>query len=163
MTKEEEYRSAGIEYQEGVGRFVGQAKLYETFLNKFLQDPNYEELKKALQARDCEAAFQASHTLKGVSGNLSLNSLFHAIIPLVDSLRGEATSIRPWHCSRRWRRSTRELPLLSGNTISKSRCRSTAMCFLLFFYSGEMASHELKSLRRARIPAGNIKKWRAVR
>lgn len=65
----------GIDYDEGVARFVGRSDLYEEFLKKFLTDPTFPALEAAMQAKDLPAAFTAAHTLKGVTGNLSLNVL----------------------------------------------------------------------------------------
>jgi histidine phosphotransfer protein HptB len=84
----EAYRLSGIDYEEGVSRFVGHAELYEKFLKKFLADPEFAALEKALADGDAEAAFQTSHSLKGVTGNLSMNALYRALVPLVDALRG---------------------------------------------------------------------------
>lgn len=85
----EEYVQAGIDYDEGVARFVGHADMYERFLRQFLADPGYAALEQAMAAGDVEAAFQAAHSLKGVTGNLSLNALYRRLIPLTDALRGE--------------------------------------------------------------------------
>jgi len=79
----------GIDYEEGVSRFMGHAELYEKFLGKFPSDPGYPALEAAMAAKDLPAAFQAAHTLKGVSGNLSLTALYRALLPFVDALRGE--------------------------------------------------------------------------
>lgn len=81
--------AAGIDYDEGVARFVGHAEIYEKFLGKFLADPDYAMLETAMAEKDITAAFHAAHTLKGVAGNLSLNDLYHALIPFVDALRGD--------------------------------------------------------------------------
>jgi len=81
---------AGIRYDEGLARFMGNAALYQTFLKKFPADPGFSALGDALRAGDAEAAFQAAHSLKGVSGNLSLNDLYENTIPLVEALRGRA-------------------------------------------------------------------------
>lgn len=42
-----------------------------------------------MQAKDLPAAFTAAHTLKGVTGNLSLNVLYRSLLPLVEALRGQ--------------------------------------------------------------------------
>lgn len=57
-----------------VQRRVGS--VVERFLKRFLQDETLSALKTALDAGDTEAAAAAAHSLKGTSGNLSLNILF---------------------------------------------------------------------------------------
>ena len=82
-------KNAGIDYEEGVSRFVGNADIYEKFLRDFVNDPTFSALESALSARDIKAAFQAAHTLKGVTGNLSLTDLYSDLVKLTDALRGE--------------------------------------------------------------------------
>ena len=79
----------GIDYDEGVARFMGKADLYEKFLIRFPEDPDFASLDKAMNERNIKAAFEAAHGLKGVSGNLSINGLYHLLIPFVNALRGE--------------------------------------------------------------------------
>lgn len=66
---------AGINVSEALGRFMGNEALLEKFLKKFLDDTNYFALCEAVKSGDNEAALTASHTLKGVSGNLSMTEL----------------------------------------------------------------------------------------
>lgn len=78
----------GIDYQEGLGRFMNNAPLFEKFLLKFLEDTSFAGLKAALEAENCEAAFHAAHTLKGVAGNLSLKALAQVVSQQTELLRG---------------------------------------------------------------------------
>ena len=87
---QQECQQAGINYAEGVARFVGNASLYEHFLAEFLKDGTFAELEQAMAAGDAKAAFNAAHTLKGLTGNLSLSALYGQLVPFVDALRGEA-------------------------------------------------------------------------
>jgi len=86
---QQECMEVGINYEEGVSRFVGNAQLYEKFLREFLRDTTFAELSAAMQKGDVEAAFRAGHTLKGRTGNLSLTALYAHLVALVDALRGE--------------------------------------------------------------------------
>jgi HPt (histidine-containing phosphotransfer) domain-containing protein len=81
--------AAGIDYDSGLARFAGKADLYEKFLKKFPADTTFTDLEKAMADGDTRAAFIAAHTLKGVTGNLSLNGLYTGILPLVEALRGD--------------------------------------------------------------------------
>lgn len=80
---------AGINYEEGVARFVGNAEIYNKFLNDFISDKTFSDLEAAMNDKNIEAAFQAGHTLKGVAGNLSLNNLYDKLVVFVDALRGD--------------------------------------------------------------------------
>ena len=78
----------GIDYTDGLRRFMNNASLFEKFLMRFPEDVTFGELKNALDAGDCEAAFHAAHTLKGVAGNLSLKTLIQAVSRQTETLRG---------------------------------------------------------------------------
>ncbi len=80
---------AGINYDEGVARFVGNAEMFERFLREFPADTTYAALESAMEQRDGKAAFQAGHTLKGLTGNLSMVDLYRQLVVFVDALRGE--------------------------------------------------------------------------
>ena len=66
----------GIDVDSVLDRFMGNEGILTRFLKKFLDDANSEKLKDAVEKGDAEAALTASHTLKGVSGNLSMNRLY---------------------------------------------------------------------------------------
>lgn len=86
--------SLGIDYDDGLNRFVGNKDLYEKFLLSFKDDPSYDSLIKALDEKDAKAAFQAAHTLKGLTGNLSMTRLYDAVCILVEELRiGDLSNI----------------------------------------------------------------------
>ena len=79
---------AGINYEEGVKRFMGKAALYERLLAELPNDETFSELERAMGAGDVQAAFQAAHALKGMLGNLSVNGPLEQLKPLVEALRG---------------------------------------------------------------------------
>jgi HPt (histidine-containing phosphotransfer) domain-containing protein len=85
---QQECLRAGIDYNDGVARFVGNAGIYEKFLKEFLSDQSFAALETALDGGDLSASFQAAHTLKGLTGNLSLNVLYGHLVTLTDALRG---------------------------------------------------------------------------
>jgi glycosyltransferase involved in cell wall biosynthesis len=85
--------NAGINYDDGVARFVGNAGMYEKFLRSFLQDDSFAQLREAMGRGDVGASFQAAHTLKGLTGNLSLERLYKKLVVLTDALRGEGDVI----------------------------------------------------------------------
>ena len=80
-----------IEYgadESGINdRFMGNAELYISCLREFVDEPNFGLLEDALTRKDDEAAFEAAHALKGLSGNLGATACYEAICALVETLR----------------------------------------------------------------------------
>ena len=86
----------GVDYALTMERFMQQESLYIKILGMLFQDESLAELRTALAKRDLSLAFQAAHTLKGVSGNLGLTPLYDAVCTLVEPLRrGEDRSDYP--------------------------------------------------------------------
>lgn len=86
MTRED-FIEAGIDYDSAMNLFMGKQEIYERFLVKFLKDESYNQIKEAIAGKDCEAAFKASHTLKGVAGNLSLKYLAKTASDITEEFR----------------------------------------------------------------------------
>ncbi len=91
--------SAGIDADDALERLMGNESLLERFLKKFLEDENYEKLKSAVSAGEQDAALTASHTLKGVCGNLSISGLYGLLTRQVQLMRednwNEAAAMMP--------------------------------------------------------------------
>ena len=85
MTLKECYDALGGNYEDTVRRLYNE-KLVEKFLFK-LEDPSFENLKKALEEEDLEAAFRAAHTLKGVAQNMGFDNLAESSSVLTEALR----------------------------------------------------------------------------
>lgn len=80
----EEY---GADYQLTLGRFMGNEKMYMKFLGMLFQDENLDKLGDALEQMDIQGAFEAAHTLKGVTGNMGLTPLYETVCRIVEPLR----------------------------------------------------------------------------
>lgn len=78
-----------IDYRQGLSRFSGAETLYRKYLIKFPEDPTFAQLQSAMAAGDYGEAFRCAHTLKGITGNLSLTSLSDAVGDLVEQLRDQ--------------------------------------------------------------------------
>ena len=87
--KKERLMAAGIDVDGALERFMGNDALLERFLGKFPADKNYAALSAAVAERDLEEALTASHTLKGVCGNLSMPELFRLLSCQVEALRAD--------------------------------------------------------------------------
>lgn len=84
MTLKECYDALGGNYEDTVRRLYNE-KLVEKFLFKFEEDPSFENLKKALEEEDLEAAFRAAHTLK--AQNMGFDNLAESSSVLTEALR----------------------------------------------------------------------------
>ena len=72
----EELILAGIDVDTALTRFMNNEKLFQKTLYLFIEDTNFHQLITNLQIENFDEAYKATHTLKGLCGNLSLLSLF---------------------------------------------------------------------------------------
>ncbi len=63
MTVQECYESMGSDFEGVLGR-MGSEAMVKRFALKFLDDPSYGNLVKAVEEQNAEEAFRAAHTLK---------------------------------------------------------------------------------------------------
>lgn len=80
-------RAAGADMDGAMNRLVNDEELYATCFGYFMDDPAFAALGAALDSEDYAAAFEAAHSLKGVSGNLGLTRLYQLCGGLVEPLR----------------------------------------------------------------------------
>lgn len=78
---------AGIDYENGVERLMGNTEMYEHFLQMFLEDDSFKNLDDAMHNHHYPEAFLQAHTLKGVAGNLSMGEFYQNLILFVEMLR----------------------------------------------------------------------------
>jgi len=79
----------GISIASGLGRVAGNMQLYTKLLCKFKdgQEHAVNQIEAALQEGDVETAARLAHTVKGVSGNLGGDNLFHAADELEKAIK----------------------------------------------------------------------------
>lgn len=80
-------QGVNIDVESAIERFMGNEMLYMKYIKRFKEDENYEKLCQAFAEEDCESAFVAAHTLKGVCGNLSIKELENLLQNQVELLR----------------------------------------------------------------------------
>ena len=85
-------QDGGIDVQSLLERCMGSETLLTRLLKKFPTDASYARLSTAMEQGDAAAALEASHTLKGVCGNLSLVTLFALLDRQVQALRAGDTA-----------------------------------------------------------------------
>lgn len=87
--KKERLEKAGINVDDVLQRFMGNETLLDRMLKAFLQDQNYNALCQAVEAGDTSVALMASHTLKGLCGNFSMEKMGALVTEQVALLRGD--------------------------------------------------------------------------
>ncbi len=85
MVNYEKLTKAGMDVDAFLARLMGNASLLKVFVGKFISDTNFKSLCDAFVEGDMKKAEMASHTLKGMCGNMSLTELF--------ALFGEQTNL----------------------------------------------------------------------
>lgn len=108
MQLKECYQIFGGDYEDAKKRLYTDELILRLVL-KFLSDPNYDRLGCALERGDYEDAFEAVHTLKGVSQNLGFQRLTHSASGLTELLRGKKEEeIDKEQCDRLWQEIGRD-------------------------------------------------------
>ncbi|MDD4076280.1 MAG: Hpt domain-containing protein [Eubacteriales bacterium] len=80
-------KSAGIDYDRAVKRFMGKAHIYEKVLGDFLDDTALDLAIEAYNGGDKQGLFECAHEMKGVSGNMDMTDLYRVACELVELLR----------------------------------------------------------------------------
>lgn len=81
------YEKMDANYEEALARLQSEA-LIAKVSKKFINDQSYLHLKEALEKSDCEQAFFACHTLKGICLNLGFTQLTEGgVLELTELLR----------------------------------------------------------------------------
>ena len=92
----EELKQWGCDTAGAMERMVDDEEFYRECLTDVVEDPCFESLGRALEARDVPAAFDAAHTLKGVLANLGLTQMYDATVRIVEPLRaGDDQGLMP--------------------------------------------------------------------
>lgn len=86
MTVKECYEAMGGDYEDVLKRLMNEARI-QKFALMFNKDPSMGQLQEAMEAGDCETAFRAAHTLKGICANLGFSSLFKESHDITEALR----------------------------------------------------------------------------
>ena len=80
-------KNAGIDFERGVARFLGDRRLYESILVNFLSDNTFAQAKEALKNENYINLYECVHMLKGVAGNTDMTKLYCSTGALCDYLR----------------------------------------------------------------------------
>jgi HPt (histidine-containing phosphotransfer) domain-containing protein len=87
MTLFDELKALGVNTDDALQRFMGNSALYEKMLKKFVSASAEIKVMPCFESGDYTKALETAHTLKGVTGNLSLTPLYNAYSEVVSLLR----------------------------------------------------------------------------
>lgn len=85
----EEPKELGVDIEDGLNRFMKNEGLYKRMLAKLPSNIEKLEILPFIEAGDNQTALSNAHTLKGVTGNLSLTPLFKAYTDIVALFRAD--------------------------------------------------------------------------
>ncbi len=69
-------KQAGIEYDKGLKRCMGDAELYELVLVSFLDEDLLHKSNEAYETKDYKSLYECAHNIKGLSGNTDMTELY---------------------------------------------------------------------------------------
>ncbi len=84
----ESLEAYGANVKEGLARCLNNESFYLRLVGKCLGDANFDRLRDSVAAGDAKGAFEASHALKGSTGNLAITPIFDPVCELTEKLRG---------------------------------------------------------------------------
>ena len=79
-----------IDLEDGLSRIGGNAIMYKRLLGRFVDESFYEDLDLSLNSGDIEEAAHQTHSLKGLSANLSLIKIQALSVELEQLLKAGA-------------------------------------------------------------------------
>ncbi len=83
----DELKNHNVNVNEAIERFMGNRALYEQMLKKFPDAVSTHPVLEHIDSGNYDTAVANAHTLKGVSGNLSLTDIYRAYTEIVQLLR----------------------------------------------------------------------------
>ena len=83
----EKLKEIGVDTEMGLTRCMNNEAFYFRLIGMCAGDANFAKLQDAVASNDLDAAFEASHALKGVLGNLALTPLFTPASEMCELLR----------------------------------------------------------------------------
>lgn len=87
MKLKELYDQIGEDYEMVLKRLMNNEGLLKKYLVKFIDDQNFNDLERAIEAGTFEEVLAKAHTLKGVSSNLGLKPLYETSAAIVEAVR----------------------------------------------------------------------------
>lgn len=79
----------GVDLQGALHRFLGMEDMYESFLQRYLEDNSIHDIEMAMSTDEYETVFKVSHALKGLASNLGIEPIAKPSSELTELCRGK--------------------------------------------------------------------------
>lgn len=87
MNKRYIFVKGGINITKGLKRLENNETLYLDLIDQLLKDTNYKDFLLSVNNKDYTKAFEASHALLGILGNLGCDDCYEILEPIVEELK----------------------------------------------------------------------------
>ncbi len=77
----------GVDTKDGIRRCCGMESFYLEMCKKMIDMSTFEEMEKAVNEGNLDAAFGAVHNLKGTLGNLGMKQMLRPVEEMTELLR----------------------------------------------------------------------------
>ncbi len=85
----ETLKSFGADTQTGLNRCMGNTDFYLSLVKMALEDKTFSSLAAAIAQDNLDTAFELSHAMKGVYGNIALTPIYEPLCELTELLRNK--------------------------------------------------------------------------
>ena len=83
----DDLKAFGVDVEDGLRRCMNNEEFYLRLVESEKNDQKFDALQEAVEAGDLDAAFEAAHSLKGVTANLALTPLSEPLSEITELLR----------------------------------------------------------------------------
>lgn len=83
----DELKELGVDVDSGLKRINGNQALYSKLLGSFVKGMKSYRVEADFDASDVQEMIEKTHTIKGISGNMSITPVYEAYTKIVDLLR----------------------------------------------------------------------------
>ena len=87
MSRIEELKALGVQADEGIDRFGGDADLYVELMEDVVAEIEAHEVLSCFESRDLDTALANAHCLKGALGNMCISPLYEDYEAIVRMIR----------------------------------------------------------------------------
>lgn len=88
MYDDDQLKSLGIDLDGALQRFLGKKSIFEKMIKKLPKAVEDNPVQEFFEKKDYDKALANAHTLKGLTGNLSVTPLYEAYTEICDKIRG---------------------------------------------------------------------------
>ncbi len=80
----------GANVDEGLGRCMNNEGFYLRLVESIKSEEGFAKLKDSIESNDLDQAFEAAHSLKGVTANLALTPIYEPVSEITELLRAKS-------------------------------------------------------------------------